>query len=304
MAITVTAGSDVEYEFTDLPLSDVPLQALGTPHSGSMATWLWQLVGAPDGHGASIISPTSQNTYLTGADIPGDYVLAASGTDTAGNATSTDYRTMEAGQFKVISVKMENGSDLISEKQKGWWERFKANMLKMDAALGRLGPVPISVASSAISHITTENQFNGINIEAPLTGDWIKVETFIKFVVDTGESAWLRWRVAPSTGDIFAGEILQEVEINTSGDVFVEMALNVGLTGALLDGAYVNSVSRMTTSVGMPGGTLPDIKARVGLDISGNLQLALTLEPITTWGYGSSAETTEILGGRDNKRRI
>jgi hypothetical protein len=306
MAITANAGVDVAYVFTDLPVASVALAGSGTPHAGAINSYTWQVIGYPAGATPVITAPTSQNTTLTGVTVAGDYVVGLAVTDTGGNASSSDWKTMDDTAVKVISVAMESGIVKVSEKQKGWITKYAAFMDTVDAALGRLAPIPVEVAGSAVTNVAAETAFASIvAIATPAADDWVKVEFFVNVVVDGTDGCILRWRVAPAAGDLVAdGEILQELTVSASGTVFVEMALHVSAIGAVLDGAAVDSVSSFRTSAAMPASVFTEVQSGISLDITGDLQMGLTLEDSPTWGASSSATIPKVLGGRNNNRRI
>lgn len=306
MNITANAGADVAYVFGDLPIASVALSGSGTPHAGSINSYTWQIIGYPVGATPAITDPASQNTVLTGVTVPGDYVVGLSVTDTGGNASSSDWKTMTDDAVKVISVAMESGITKISEKQKGWITKYSAFMDSVDAALGRLAPIPVEVAGSTVTNVVAETAFGSIiEIATPAVDDWVKVEFFVNVVVDGTDGCILRWRVAPAAGDLVAdGEVLQELTVTASGTVFVEMALHVATIGAVLDGAAVDSVSAFRTSASMPASVFTEVQSGISLDITGDLQMGLTLEDSPSWGVASSATIPKVLGGRNNNRRV
>lgn len=303
--ISANAGADVEYDFADIPVASVALNGSGTPQAGSINSYAWQIIGKPTGSAVAITSASSQNTFATDLDVPGDYVFGLAVTDTGGNASSTDWKTMDDTAVKRVSLALENGTRKLAEKQKGWWSTYSALIDSVDAALGRLAPVPVSVAGGTVSNVSAETELGAqLTLDAPVVDDWVKLEGFATVTVSGADSCILRWRVAPASGDLIAdGVILHAVSINASGAVFCELALHVDTIGAVLDGAAVDSTSSFRTSSGMPAGVNAEVQAGVSIDITGDLQIGLTVEDDTSWGASSSVVLAKLLGGRINNRR-
>lgn len=303
--ISANAGSDVEYDFVDMPVASVALNGSGTPQSGSINSYAWQIIGKPVGSAVAITSASSQNTFATGLDVAGDYVFGLAVTDTGGNASSTDWKTMDDTAVKRVSIALENGTRKLAEKQKGWWATYSALIDSVDAALGRMAPIPVTAAGGTVSNVSAETELGAqVTLGTPLVDDWIKLEGFAAVTVSGTDTCILRWRVAPAAGDLIAdGVILHAISIDASGSVFCELALHVDTIGAVLDGAAVDSVSSFRTSTGMPAGINSEVQAGVSLDITGDLQIGLTVEDDASWGASSSVVLAKLFGGRTNNRR-